>query len=203
MKTIIKVEKNRIEISKNLYEVFKRTVSNDPINDFLGIVHINRKSHVLVTTDGKQLFILDINRFDFSDNRALNYDPVKIRKKFYLIDANNKKPFPNYQKVIPDYEGSEYTRIRRGDSYEFDISNHIVSNSIDVYWLLKGINAPLNLDCILKTLKYIDPFQCFTSETGRSVVMTSTDCVYVIMPIQGEGICTNLITKPAVLKQRR
>lgn len=186
MITIIKAEETRIEISKNLYELFNRIMCKDAVRYFMNRVHWDKEEDKLVVTDGRQMLAVTVDNDLMLPNNADAFELAKIGKKFYLINLKAEGMFPNYKRTIPDYLEGDYQQIKNGlSNKEFNICGKIGEDSITVFRILESVKSPINLDYLTTVLKFADHFECYADNTGcHPVVMTWKDCLYLFMPMQ-------------------
>jgi len=187
MTKVIKADRDKIEISKDLYEIFNRIINTKDRRFFLHHVHRDLEKNTMVVTDGRILYLYDYTGKDLAENAAKNLTPAKIGKQFYLINKSDEDSgeYPNYERVIPEYEGPDYYKIKSNeyDDYEFNICGKSGEDSITTYLLYKGIEGPINSN-YLSLLKYESNFKCHvTGINNKPVVMECDESIFVVMPM--------------------
>ena len=187
MTKVIKADRDKIEISKDLYEIFNRIIDTKDRRFFLHHVHRDLEKNTMVVTDGRILYLYDYTGKDLSENTAKNLTPAKIGKQFYLVNKSDEDSgeYPNYERVIPEYDGPGYCRIENDKigGYDFNICGKSCEDSMTTYMLYKGIDSPIDRK-YLSLLKYESNFKCHvTGENNKAVVMECDESIFVVMPI--------------------
>lgn len=184
MKTnIISEYKNIIEISKNLYEILKNCVSTDLLRDSLNYVYLDKslnKTH-LVATNGKVMFYYNITGSLLDNVEKGYFQCVTKQKAYYLIPINCNDEFPNWRKVIPNYDLK-----KRSKAYTFSGNQNNDKDSEFIFDVTKALDRPIRLKHF-NVLKYMGEF-IFKAEKNTDkgrypVIFNNENLNYIVMPI--------------------
>lgn len=177
---------NSLIISKETYNMLKETVSKDYTRFFMAKPYIDMEKKKIIATDGRRIAIIDLTdsyiaAMSTGEITTGHYDLVKVDSKtFKLIPAGDCRQFPNWERVIPDYDNLKSIV----DDSGLYLQGNMEKDSHKICTLIITIKQPINLD-YLKAIKQINIFKVKKDlEKEMSPLEFSFQGgVYILMPM--------------------
>jgi hypothetical protein len=153
------VYKGNITIDKKLGKVFLLTSSTDDTREMIQDVYLDTEKKRLVSTDGRVMFIYNLNDYESGAIEGLKtsyFRVVKSKEDTMLVPIQRTIEYPSVDRILSQ-ERVEYEYEH--DCPEFEIRSRETENCKAYYHMSKSVLLPLNYVHLGKILKNLGAFQ--------------------------------------------